>query len=124
MAIPITRLPRIVETLAVDDTVHFVVLPYDEFVTFVADASPAGAPEVVAVLDHRGEHAFAVVRLNCFAEYIKALDIAGTVDERHYLTANTDVKAAVDAGHLRSGTEHYIIAGYFEGRAVKFPRGQ
>jgi hypothetical protein len=122
MAIPISGLPRIVETLGVDDTVRFVVLAYDEFVTFVAEALPATAPDVVAVLDHRGEHAFAIVLLGGLAEYIKALDIAGTVDERHYLAAHPDVGAAVDQGHLRSGTEHYIISGYFERRAVKFPR--
>jgi MoaA/NifB/PqqE/SkfB family radical SAM enzyme len=51
-------------------------------------------------------------------------DIAGTVDERHYLATHPDVRAAVDQGHLQSGTEHYIISGYFERRAVKFPRTQ
>jgi hypothetical protein len=77
--------PNIVETLAVDNAPHFVVLAYGEFVTFVADASPMRAPDVVAVLDHQGEHAFAVVRFNDYVAYVRTLDIAGTIDERHYL---------------------------------------
>lgn len=120
MTIAITRLPRIVEILAVGDVAQFVVLDYNEFVEFVADASAANAPDAVAVLDHGGDHAFVVLLLASFAAYIRKLDIVGGVDERHYLTAYPDVKAAIDDGRLQSGTQHYIIAGYFEKRAVKY----
>ena len=122
MAIPISRLPRIVETLLVDGATQFVVLEYEEFVTFVADTAPARAPEVVAVLDHRGEHAFVILPFIPFTSFVTTLDFSGTIDERHYLTAHPDVRAAVDQGRLQSATRHYIISGYFERRAVRFQR--
>ena len=122
MPIPISRLPLIVQTLAVGDATQFVVLGYEAFVTFVADTAPARAPDVAAVLDHRDEHAFVILLFNQFTAYIKTLEISGTIDERHYLTVHPDVRLAVDRGHLQSATEHYIIAGYFERRTVKFQR--
>ncbi len=37
--------------------------------------------------------------------------------EERYLNRNPDVAAAVFRGELRSGHEHYVTNGYFEGRA-------
>lgn len=39
--------------------------------------------------------------------------------ETLYLQANADVRAAVDAGHFRTGREHYELHGRSEGRALK-----
>src|ERR1700756_3715964 len=41
-----------------------------------------------------------------------------TWDERSYLSANPDVKAAVGNGSLRSGFEHWHRRGRFEGRPI------
>lgn len=38
------------------------------------------------------------------------------VDEIWYLAVNSDVNAAVEAGNINSGKEHYLTAGYFEDR--------
>jgi hypothetical protein len=40
-------------------------------------------------------------------------------DEKYYLLANLDVKAAVEAGKFSSGIEHYSKFGYFEGRPLR-----
>lgn len=45
-----------------------------------------------------------------------ALDL---FDEKYYLLANSDVKAAVDAGQFSSGREHYLKFGYSEGRPLR-----
>jgi hypothetical protein len=37
-------------------------------------------------------------------------------EEKTYLDANPDVKAAVRAGEVKSGRSHYVGFGYFEGR--------
>jgi hypothetical protein len=37
-------------------------------------------------------------------------------DEKAYLEANPDVKAAVRTGEVKSGRSHYVGFGYFEGR--------
>ncbi len=44
-------------------------------------------------------------------------------DEAAYLAANPDVAAAVAAGHLSSGKQHYDLYGKREGRPVRFRRG-
>jgi hypothetical protein len=41
---------------------------------------------------------------------------AAAFDEAFYLAANPDVRAAVDAGHLGSGRDHYIRYGFAERR--------
>ena len=40
------------------------------------------------------------------------------LDEPAYLQRNPDVAAAVAAGHFTSAREHYVVAGYFEGRVA------
>lgn len=37
-------------------------------------------------------------------------------NEANYLEKNPDVRAAIARGELRSGREHYVALGYFEGR--------
>jgi Methyltransferase domain len=39
--------------------------------------------------------------------------------EEHYLAANADVAAAVRAGHISSGAEHYWLFGFHENRPLK-----
>jgi hypothetical protein len=121
MPVAITGLPRIVETLTVDGRPQFFVLLYNEFVGFVVAASARHAPDVVSVLDHGGEHVFVVLPNDGYRAYIVGLDISGEVDEVHYLGRHTDVKVAVQQGALRSGTQHYLIQGYFERREVRIP---
>jgi hypothetical protein len=41
-------------------------------------------------------------------------------DERSYLAANPDVAEAVRAGKLRSGHEHFVTVGYYEGRGTGY----
>ena len=121
MPVAITELPRIVETLTVDGRPQFFVLPYDGSVRFVAAVSAGQAPDVVSVLDHGGEHVFVILPNDWYRVYIVGLDIAGEVDEAHYLDVHEEVKFAVEQGGLRSGTHHYLIQGYFERREVRFP---
>jgi hypothetical protein len=120
MTIPITQLPRIVETLAVNGKPQFVILQYDEFVKVAAAASGRHTPDLVSVLDHGGEHVFVILTSDSHRMYISTLDISGEVDEAHYLNKHKDVKATIDQGRLRSGTQHYLRQGYFERREVRF----
>lgn len=39
-----------------------------------------------------------------------------SVDEKWYLERNPDVRMAVEAGRLRSARQHFVEAGYLEGR--------
>jgi hypothetical protein len=43
----------------------------------------------------------------------------GLFDEKFYLEMYSDVANAVKNGQIASGLEHYIAAGYFEGRLPK-----
>ena len=45
-----------------------------------------------------------------------ALRAKGQYDENYYLTSNPDVNDAVRRGEIASGSDHYFITGYFEGR--------
>jgi hypothetical protein len=121
MKVAIAQLPRIVEILTVDGTPRFVVLLYREFVRFVVAASGGYAPDIVSILDHGGEHVFVILPSDHYRMYIGMLDICDQVDESHYLEKHSDVRAAVAQGRLDSGTQHYLISGYFERREVRFP---
>jgi hypothetical protein len=121
MTVTVADLPRIAEILHVDATPYFLVFPYTPYVRFVVAASPWSAPNVVALLDVAGEHAFVVVRCEDFRSYLGQLDISGSVDEAHYLAKHADVRLAVERGQLRSGTQHYLISGYFERRVALLP---
>lgn len=46
------------------------------------------------------------------SEYLKSLPF----DEKAYLETNPDVDAAVHRGELKSGEEHFLYTGFFEGR--------
>lgn len=54
-----------------------------------------------------------------FRQLLRCLLVQVEVDEDWYLSSNQDVKAAVRAGSIKSGRDHYISEGYFENR---FPR--
>lgn len=43
----------------------------------------------------------------------------GDFDEQAYLAANLDVQAAVEAGRVKSGWDHFSELGQFEGRALR-----
>ncbi|MCX6973420.1 MAG: hypothetical protein NTZ94_03800 [Verrucomicrobia bacterium] len=45
-----------------------------------------------------------------------ALRAKGHYDETYYLNSNPDVQDAVRRGEITSGSDHYFITGYFEGR--------
>ncbi|MGE0222045.1 MAG: hypothetical protein AB7F35_06045 [Acetobacteraceae bacterium] len=51
---------------------------------------------------------------------IRALLAGMDFDEDWYLTRNPDIAQAVSAGTFRSGKEHFLSNGYFEGR-LPFP---
>lgn len=119
-ALALTDLPPIVEILSVGAEGKLVVLRYADFVQLAARTLPIPAPDVAAVLDHSGEHAFAILALSDYQSHIRKLRITGNIDEQHYLSKYPDIAAAVRAGQLTSGTYHYIIQGYFERREVKF----
>jgi hypothetical protein len=135
MTVAITELPKIIKTLQVNETPYFFVILYDQFVKFVVAASETvvsaseivvaasetKVPDVAAVLDFDKEHVFIIVGCGEFRSYVRRLDIAGNVDEEHYLNKYPDIKIAVDQGVLISGTHHYVEQGYFEGREAKFP---
>ena len=121
MKVAIRQLPRIVEILAVNGEPQFVVLQYDEFVRLAAVASGPRTPDIVAILDHGGEHVFVVLSSDHHRRFIGMLDVAGEIDEAHYLDKHKDVKIAIDQRRLRSGTQHYLRQGYFERRDVRFP---
>jgi hypothetical protein len=115
MTVAITELPKIIKTLQVNETPYFFVLLYDQFIKFVVAASETKVP------DFDKEHVFIIVECEEFRSYLGRLDIAGNVDEEHYLSKYPDVKIAVDQGLLINGTHHYVGQGYFERREVKFP---
>jgi hypothetical protein len=119
--IAITELPKIIDLLLVDGEPCFVVLMYNQFVKFAAIASPNSSPDVVSVLNYNKEHAFVIISYDEFRRYIKKLDVVGDIDETHYLERHKDVKIAIEQGMLRSGTQHYILQGYFERREVRIP---
>lgn len=120
MTVGIAQLPRIVETLSISGKPQFVVLYYNEFVRLAAAAPGRHAPDIVSVLDHGDEHLFVILTSDSHRMYISTLDISGEVDEAHYLDKHKDVKAAIEQGRLRSGTQHYLRQGYFERREVRF----
>src|ERR1700690_3566821 len=119
MTVLISQLPRVVETLRVNGEDQFVILPYDEFVKFVVAASAGNAPNIVSILDFGGEHAFVIIPAGHYRMYIGMLDISGEIDDAYYLGRYEDVNAAVARGEIRSGTQHYLMAGYFERRDVR-----
>lgn len=121
MAVAISELPRIVEVLSAIDRPLFVILEYDEFVRFVVAASGGLAPDIVSVVDYRGEHAFVVLPWAHYRTYIGLINVLGEINETHYLERHYDVRAAVEQGSLASGTSHYLMQGYFERREVQFP---
>jgi hypothetical protein len=45
-----------------------------------------------------------------------ALRSKGQFDENYYLKSNPDVQGAVMRGEIANGSDHYFMAGYFEGR--------
>jgi len=47
---------------------------------------------------------------------LRMLIVRAAFDEADYLARNPDVRAAVQAGQLRSGHEHFLTVGYLEGR--------
>ena len=51
-----------------------------------------------------------------FVEVVKLLISGVAFDEKWYLSTYPDVAAAVAAGIYNSGQQHFIEAGYFEGR--------
>jgi hypothetical protein len=59
-------------------------------------------------------------KINCsyddFVEVVKLLLRGAAFDEKWYMSKYTDVAEAVAAGVLRSGRQHFIEVGYFEGR--------
>jgi hypothetical protein len=121
MRIEITELPRIAGLLSVEKTPHFVVLPYEPFVLWVARAPQVSTPDVAAVLDTHGEHQFIVILYEEYRKYLGHVEVAGRIDEVHYLARHEDVSAAVSHGALRSGTDHYLIQGYLERREARLP---
>lgn len=119
-ALALTELPPIVEILSVGAEGSLVVLHYVDFVQFAARSLPVPAPEVAAVLDHAEEHAFIILALSEYQSHFRKLSITGSINEQHYLSKYPDIATAVRDGHLTSGTEHYIVQGYFERRDVRF----
>jgi len=118
-ALAFAELPPIVEILSVGVEGKLVVLRYVDFVQFAARTMPVLAPDVAAVLDHADEHAFVILALSDYQSHFRKLHITGSIDEQHYLSKYPDIAAAIRAGHLASGTEHYIVQGYFERREAK-----
>jgi hypothetical protein len=51
-----------------------------------------------------------------FIEVVKLLLRGVAIDEKWYLSKYPDVATAVAAGVFKSGRQHFIEAGYFEGR--------
>jgi hypothetical protein len=117
---PVADLPTIIEVLAVGEEPLFIVLRYRDFVRFAAVAEAKHTPDVIAVLDVEGEHAFVVVSYIALRSALLSLEITGEIDELAYLEKHKDVAVAVARGALRCGAEHYIIQGYFEQRMVRF----
>jgi hypothetical protein len=76
-------------------------------------------PEVVAVLKEANKPQFVVLRYEQYQKLVNSLDVAGTIDEAHYLNAHKDVATAFAAKKIGSPTLHYVKYGYFEKRVVK-----
>jgi hypothetical protein len=51
-----------------------------------------------------------------FVESVRALVAGVGLDSEWYLEQNQDVKTAIEEGHLQSPEQHFVEAGYFEGR--------
>ena len=125
--ITISELPTIIDVLHHGGAPAFAVLPYYQFVRLAAmsaspddsDASPNETPEVSSVLEGDGEHAYAIVAWDAYRSYLNRFAVFGHVDENHYLTMHEDVRKAVEDGGIASGTEHYIVQGYFERRRAR-----
>jgi hypothetical protein len=122
MKIAITELPKIIDILVVNGDPYFVVLLYEQFVKLVATASEIESPNITSVIDFNMEHTFIVIRYEEFLRYMIGVEINGSVDERHYLHKHNDVNEAIKNGMLRSGTEHYLLQGYFERRDARFSK--
>jgi hypothetical protein len=45
----------------------------------------------------------------------------GLVDEAWYLALYPDIADAIEAGHFRSGEDHYVMHGILEGRLPRKP---
>ena len=73
----------------------------------------------VATLSVRGELRVSMP-YDAFLKVIKMFAAALDVDERWYLRHYDDIEKAVRSGTLRSGRQHFIDDGYFEGR-LPFP---
>lgn len=76
-------------------------------------------PEVVAVLKEANKPQFVVLRYEQYQKLVNSVEVAGAIDEAHYLNAHKDVATAFAAKKLSSPTSHYVKYGYFEKRAVK-----
>lgn len=55
-----------------------------------------------------------------FFQFIRsALRAKGEFDEKYYLSLYTDVEKGIRSGKIESALDHWIEAGYFEGRRPK-----
>ena len=117
--IPITSLPTIQDLLVVAGQPEFVVLRYAEFIAFVAIADPDDPPDVQSVLATASTNEFVTLRFDDIVSYMQRFRYEGAVDEEHYLASHPDVRAAIERGATRCGTDHYVLQGYFERRAVR-----
>lgn len=63
-----------------------------------------------------GDRRTVVVDKDLFVEWLRSVIEKEPFDEEWYLQTYSDVREAVSAGFLKSGHEHYISTGYFEGR--------
>jgi hypothetical protein len=55
--------------------------------------------------------------VNTFGNVVNGINLERIFDEGYYLATNPDVAAAVKAGRVESGYQHFLVAGLAEGRA-------
>lgn len=79
-------------------------------------------PTIVRIVRHEGEPMAYVVDAAEFREFVLSSGIDVAIDEEDYLAQNADVAREVVAGNLPSGSHHFKVFGYFEGRGAKFIR--
>jgi hypothetical protein len=122
MPISIDHLPHIASVIPVQGAPHFIVLRYDHFVRLAASSPEIAPPDAVTILDLDEQHVFIVLLYDEYRSYIAMVPVIGEVDEAHYLATHADVNLAVSDGRLVNGTQHFLVQGYFEQRAVAFPK--
>jgi hypothetical protein len=85
-------------------------------------ASLKDLPKIDRIIRGDDGPEFVVLPYAKYKKFVAGLSLEGEIDEAAYLKANPDVAKAIREKRLASGKDHYLTAGYIEGRRARIVR--